>query len=76
MKKRRIRVDWPNGSTSFYESISTCAKSLGIANMSVYNYLHGGTIPMGIKFSYSDMTGEEELLRQVMQINPVVRIDE
>lgn len=74
MKKRRIRVDWPNGSTSYYESISACAKSLGITNMSVYNYLHGKCV-MGIKFSYSDMTGEEELIRQVMQINPVVRID-
>ena len=75
MKKRRIRVDWPNGSTSYYESISACAKSLGITTASVYNYLRGKRV-MGIKFSYSDMTGEEELIRQVMQINPVVRIDD
>ena len=75
MKKRRIRVDWPNGSTSFYQSVIACAKSLGISTMTVHNYLKDHCV-MGIKFSYSDMSGEEELLRQVMQINHVVRIDE
>ena len=75
MNKRCIKVTWKNGTTSYYESIVACSKALGLTTATVHNYLRGGA-PMGIVFSYCDISGEEQLLREVMNVNPVVRLDE
>lgn len=75
MRKRVIQVTWPTNQTSYYESVVACAAALGITKATVNNYLHGYA-PLGIKFEYSTMTGEEQLLREVMNVNPVVRLDE
>lgn len=72
MRARIVKVEWPTGSVSYYESVIACANALGITKATVNNYLHGKA-PMGIKFSYASMTGEEKLLREVLQVNPVVQ---
>lgn len=71
MRAKIIKVEWPNGSVSRYNSIVACSNALGISKASVHNYLNG-KVTMGIKFSYDTMTGEEKLLREVMNIDPVV----
>lgn len=74
MKRKIVRVIWPNGTKSHYSSIQTCATSLGLNRTSVYNYLRG-KCPMGIRFEFAEMTGEEELLREITKIDPVIRLD-
>lgn len=74
MNKRVVKIEWPTGSVSYYESVIACANALGITKATVNNYLHGNA-PMGIKFSYASMTGEEALLREVMNIDPVIKLD-
>lgn len=71
MRKRIIKVTWPNGSISRYSSIVACSNALGISKASVHNYLKG-KVTMGIKFSYDTITGEEKLLRLITQVDPVV----
>ena len=75
MNQKRIKVTWPNGNASFYESIVACSRALGITTTTIHSYLRGGA-PMKCKFEYTDMTGEEELLRKVMNIDPVVRAED
>lgn len=75
MNKKKIKVTWINGSVSYFDSIISCAESLGITTTSVQNYLKGSG-PIGSKFEYVKMSGEEQLLRHTLKINPVVRIDE
>lgn len=75
MRKRIIKVEWPNGSISRYNSIVACSNALGISKASIHNYLNG-KITMGIKFSYDTISGEEELLRNVLNVNKVIRIDD
>ena len=72
MNKRVVKIEWPTGSVSYYESVIACANALGITKATVHSYLRGKA-PMGIKFSYASMTGEEQLLREVLQVNPVVQ---
>ena len=71
MRAKIIKVEWPNGSISRYDSIVACSNALGISKASVHNYLRG-KVTMGIKFSYDTISGEEKLLREVMNIDPVV----
>lgn len=73
MNKRCIKITWTNDTTSYYESIVACSNALGLTPATVHNYLKNGMGPMGIRFQYYTMTGEEQLLREVMQKDPIVR---
>ena len=72
MNLKTIRVTWANGTHSYYNSIKSCSENLGITQQSVINYLSGKKIPkFHITFEYYSMTSEENLLREVTNINRV-----
>lgn len=73
MKKRCIKVTYPNGTHSYFESVKACADYLDLTKPTVHNYLNGKTKIMGIKFEYYSMTPEENLLREVTQFNAVIK---